>query len=112
METVAFSFGLIIQSIKASSGTITLKEWAHTPGLMPVHTPGSGATTRCMARVYSTGLTVAKSIEESTEMTRSTAMGRLAGLMDASMLGNGPTGSSMALDPTRTLEERPSKGNG
>ena len=112
METVAFSFGLIIQSTKVSSGTIISKDWAHTPGLMLEPTQGNGVTTRCMVRAFSIGLIAAKSIEESTEMTRSTAMERLAGLMDASMPGNGPTESSMVLDPTRTLEVRPSKGNG
>ena len=112
METVVFSYGLTILSTKASSGTTTSKDWAHTPGLILAPTQGNGEITRCMEREFSIGLTAAKSTEEATEMTRSTAMERLAGLMDASTPGSGPTGSSMVQAHTRTLEVRPSKGNG
>jgi hypothetical protein len=76
------SNGQMAQCTLGSSTTITFTARECIPGQMDVNTRVNGATTRCMVRVLSRGLTGA-SMSVSISMTRSRATVNLSGLMVA-----------------------------
>lgn len=75
MVSEGSSCGLITQCMRDSSGTITLRDWVDTHGLMVAPMRVSGKRTRCMDRVCSSGQSkVERSIRVNTDTIRSTVM--------------------------------------
>ena len=86
--------GLMAQSTLANSSITILKESESTDGQMAEGTMGNGATTRCMVRVFSHGLTGGNT-KENTQKTRNKEWECSSGRMEDSMQDSGLTASSM-----------------
>ncbi len=88
------SCGAIIQVILGPSMRIRSTEKAYTHGQMGELTMANGKTTRCMVKVYSSGLT-AVTIKESTSTIRSMGLENSIGRIRGHIEGIGRTGSNM-----------------